>query len=378
MSFVYERPEGKISLPDREDPQKGCLFDFVNLVLSVEGKHAESWGIQAHQLAHLLGVCLRATLIPDEGRFPRLTIVVGERRADRVLVSLPDSEVSAEVLAGIAPIVPQRPFGLEIRLDSGRLVMAAIVRLQTRPDAFPYPVGRWPGLFINLAGPGRLLVQAVHFEYQVRYDEFWVEENLTTPLFGLTTKLHKAILSRLGSSRTLTDQEDFNLDQILIYVWDYLLGQVRAADHGGAFVILPDDKIDQELIRISHPTSLDLGQLLFERATGVLKSADLHDRCAALTGLSAVDGCVVFDSSLKVLGFGGRILAPASGNDLPPEVQRRGTRHQSAYWLCAKKPGCVMLVVSQDGGISVFRGDPGGVRYFRVGLNSERHGGLPL
>jgi hypothetical protein len=79
-----------------------------------------------------------------------------------------------------------------------------------------------------------------------------------------------------------------------------------------------------------------------------------------------VDGCVVFDPELTLLGFGAKISAQetkpcvvfrARESEFP--INNLGTRHQSAYRLCSKRPGAIAFVISQDGTLRSFLGEDG-------------------
>ena len=100
----------------------------------------------------------------------------------------------------------------------------------------------------------------------------------------------------------------------------------------------------------------------------------------ATAALSVVDGAVVFDSELRLLGFGGEILVDEStasksqqtftdattDNPLPSQNSSSfgGTRHRSAYRLCKTVAGSLAFVVSQDGELTVFYSKPGKVFAF--------------
>jgi len=100
---------------------------------------------------------------------------------------------------------------------------------------------------------------------------------------------------------------------------------------------------------ISTPALSRMDEMLFEKA---------H----LLAELTLVDGAVVLNRRLELLGFGAEI---SSGLDNITTVQRAidvegvsrepesvrgvGTRHRSAYRLCKALPGVLAVVVSQDG-----------------------------
>ncbi len=77
--------------------------------------------------------------------------------------------------------------------------------------------------------------------------------------------------------------------------------------------------------------------------------------------LMQVDGAVVLDSNVRLIGFGGEIrvdrnvLQVGHAQDLEGKVmlawnvQSDGTRHRSVYRLCSVEPDTIGFVISQDG-----------------------------
>jgi hypothetical protein len=83
-----------------------------------------------------------------------------------------------------------------------------------------------------------------------------------------------------------------------------------------------------------------------------------------LAALGEVDGAVLLTDTFEVLGFGGEIAGrlPEIKNvrralDLEANttetvaIDHVGTRHRSAYRLCAQEPNAIAIVVSHDGGV---------------------------
>jgi hypothetical protein len=83
-----------------------------------------------------------------------------------------------------------------------------------------------------------------------------------------------------------------------------------------------------------------------------------------LAALGEVDGAVLLTDTFEVLGFGGEIVGTlpeirsvrraldVEGNaweSVP--IDHVGTRHRSAYRLCAQEPDAIAIVVSHDGGV---------------------------
>ena len=83
-----------------------------------------------------------------------------------------------------------------------------------------------------------------------------------------------------------------------------------------------------------------------------------------IAGLAGVDGAVVMTKRFELLGFGAEIAGdlkevPLVSRALDVEGTRRreestervGTRHRSAYRLCAAMRDAIAIIVSQDGGV---------------------------
>jgi len=91
---------------------------------------------------------------------------------------------------------------------------------------------------------------------------------------------------------------------------------------------------------------------------------DVKRSLRGLAQLSAVDGAVLIGREFKLLGFGGKIDAPASltnvyqaidpdGNNLEPmDTSERGNRLISAISFCDSNAEALAFVCSQDGPVS--------------------------
>jgi hypothetical protein len=84
-----------------------------------------------------------------------------------------------------------------------------------------------------------------------------------------------------------------------------------------------------------------------------------------IANLTAIDGAVVLDKRLGLLGFGAEVSAelPApsrvfraldtEGNELEPDdIENVGTRHRAAYRFVNDHPRGLAIVISHDGGVS--------------------------
>jgi sensor domain DACNV-containing protein len=116
-----------------------------------------------------------------------------------------------------------------------------------------------------------------------------------------------------------------------------------------------------EYLAISDPTLTRMDETLFEMAHFVAE-------------LTLVDGAVVLNQRLEVLGFGAEISGglenvpclqkalDIEGVSRQPESGKRmGTRHRSAYRLCNALHDALAIVVSQDGQVRFIRWHDGAV-----------------
>ncbi|HEU4410045.1 MAG TPA: hypothetical protein VFS43_32625 [Polyangiaceae bacterium] len=193
-----------------------------------------------------------------------------------------------------------------------------------------------------------------------------------------------------------------------------VVATMRAAHHGGALVIVPPActadvylktkyrlrdgparrsfrrlmlailaELDQRAAAGGGPPSADL---YHREPGGTLAELDeaLFELSHLIASLADVDGAVVLTKRFEVLGFGAEIAG-----DLPhvPEVRRAldpdadafvteqadrvGTRHRSAYRLCAAAPGSLAIVVSQDGGARFVSMHRDAVTYWDHGAGDE-------
>ena len=189
-----------------------------------------------------------------------------------------------------------------------------------------------------------------------------------------------------------------------------VVATMRNAHHGGTLLVGPPECMADEYLDTTYELCdlsprrrfrslvLETLRVIEARAaaTGQQASVELYRHDAApriaeldeglfeishlIAALARVDGAVVLTKRFEILGFGAEI----AGN-LPPvhEVQRAldveaeafvteivdavGTRHRSAYRLCAAVPGALAVVVSQDGGARFVTKREGAVTYWDHG-----------
>jgi len=174
-----------------------------------------------------------------------------------------------------------------------------------------------------------------------------------------------------------------------------VINLVRTSGHGGSMVMLPfgDEEADlaARWIDCKYSSEPDEAGLRFRhllqsiiRRVGHLSPADAtledawdifrnsHDEeldhleeaffelARLFSDLMQVDGALVVDQRMCILGFGGEIRVDRNvlqvhqaldldgGNLLPWNVQGDGTRHRSVYRLCSVEPKVIGFVISQD------------------------------
>jgi hypothetical protein len=188
-----------------------------------------------------------------------------------------------------------------------------------------------------------------------------------------------------------------------------VIATMRAAHHGGALVFVPPSCTPSLLVpkysfRDASPRRafrLILHSVLAElvRSAGIVNAetyrtapgralADLDEALFEMSHLIAsladVDGAVVLTRRFELLGFGAEIVGSLP---LVADVRRAldveadefviestdavGTRHRSAYRLCAAVPEALAIVVSQDGGVRFVANHRGAVTYWDHGPGDE-------
>jgi hypothetical protein len=130
---------------------------------------------------------------------------------------------------------------------------------------------------------------------------------------------------------------------------------IASEGHGGAVWIVGEGRA-VDGIQIGYPVTLDQRPLpeRFEQRLPWLKSVGY---------LAAVDGAVLLDSQLRVLGFGAFVNIPdqqekvafltGKGVEMVEPRQLGGGRHRSALQFCLEYAPAAAVVVSEDGRITV-------------------------
>ncbi|HEY2516028.1 MAG TPA: hypothetical protein VGI39_34390 [Polyangiaceae bacterium] len=175
-----------------------------------------------------------------------------------------------------------------------------------------------------------------------------------------------------------------------------LIATMRTAHHGGAIVMVPADCTASEFLHLGYAFHEEEPRrrhrtlvLAAMRALARAAAGDALDRPAGwtdyatetrdpfpaideamfeishmLAALTDVDGALVLTKSFEILGFGAEIVGDlpdvsqvAVARDLEGKLRTFestegvGTRHRSAYRLCAALHEAIAVIVSQDGAV---------------------------
>ena len=186
-----------------------------------------------------------------------------------------------------------------------------------------------------------------------------------------------------------------------------VIATIRASHHGGTVIVGPPHCMAERFLQIKYPfrdspSRRRYRALLLEILATVAAAEgppsdpevylnDPHGHAAELdeglfetshliAALAQVDGAVLLTKRFEILGFGAEIAGSLPlihdvrrGLDLEATrcstevVEEVGTRHRSAYRLCAAVPGTLAIVVSQDGGVRFVTQHHGAVTYWDHG-----------
>jgi hypothetical protein len=186
-----------------------------------------------------------------------------------------------------------------------------------------------------------------------------------------------------------------------------ILAQAQSQGHGGMMVLVPSAEAaalfgPDQLLRPKYGVQAnDLGTRYLALLTRIVERSqqleisswadyrlapdgllralhtELEHFADLLADLMTVDGALVLNKQFEILGFGVEIHAPALLTNqvyraLDPEATQLqaepadsgGTRHRAAYRLCQAEAGCLVMVVSQDGGVKFVRQHQGQVVFW--------------
>ncbi len=347
-------------------------------------------------LARLVDAAFRVSLKKEEGRYPSFQLFAPLAGASEPLLDMrfsPPLALTVETLHRISPGIPPRPYAFVVKEGPDGLRLEGAARVEYSGFAalrgkLDYHGGTlFPGLALHIAGPARMRAALFSSDAPVLYLELkegrlsQSHDNAFSPVF--------LPLCRQAAGTLAHGVEDAGgLPSLVKATLARVFSLAMAAGHGGMFVFLPPGQTLRHVsafltpgVGVSWP---NLGRVALNLATGGATAATHVEQWETATRMTAqascVDGAVVLDAALSVLGFRVELCAreeetlPAcvslrpDASDLTPDgpvnLAAFGTRHRSAARFCAKMPGAVAVVVSQDGEMREFTRLPDG----RVGI----------
>jgi hypothetical protein len=350
------------------------------------------------QLAALVNPAFQASLRTEEHRPVRFrAFLSGAPTQLTVRFDTPLAYNTTE-LVKIAPtvdsahraivVVPRSP-------DSDSLEIAGIRDPTLSPSEHTPRRPRWEdhlGFFVkhyewtvSVLGPGSVLVQTLGFPIELRHGRISCPFPVHRIRAVRTWYREATAAGRLGDETIAS--------ALLGQALQSVLSEVCEGHHGGTFLVVPEMPISEQPLRIKYRLDSEmlietirarmsvepkLSHYLYagkEIETTALDDAHVLQRGLVraqdlLASFSRVDGAVVLDRDLRILGFGAEITvaSPPSASEMvrygrhpdplgiPPPIPLSdfGMRHRSAYRFCEASPGAIAFVVSQDAAITVF------------------------
>ncbi len=339
-------------------------------------------------LSRLIQLLYHASLIPEEGRYPRFRVICGQETFGHLIeFDAPGPSLnSVEELRRIAPAISDLNTAIRILEDerggfhAGQILdfreHSARGNAEAMADA-SLPEGT---LTVRVDGPGELRATiqpgpVFHLRGNT-IRELIAFDKAVPPFRKLVQRLCQRSLGALIGQHDLS--EEMFVDGFL-YVWATMMADVINSPNGGAFLIVPQQmssivepkfRATGDLFRAYETTIATLSQRAAENSADgrilwllhrehLLRLARMHGR------LSATDGAVLFDSSLCLWGFGAKILGSKAvlplhdsiTGGLLDEGSIGGMRHRSAAEFVCAIPGAIAFVISQDGDLSAFYSD---------------------
>ena len=419
QSWSFPAPEDGEAYPEH----------FVDLVWSwvTDESSPPSFG-RPHSKAvlhKLVNEAFAASLRSEEGR-PVLCQLLYDPKLTQVTSTFGDPlDYTAHSLVKLAPtinigfrwvvVAPEQP-------GSDRLKIIGICDPELSPVAL-HPMRVFGGglsahqpdtlgIKLSVLGPGCVRIQSgpyffelrnccINFPYsvlQIKNVHEWYEAAAHCLDFS-QVPVDSVVDGAKGEVVVSEDHWRMNARGLVRRTWGSILAKVCNARHGGTFLVVTKIADLSELVRFTYPLHCDQLQADIQKranfepglsnpgrrrsmAGSALDDAHFSERNLARTSdlvasFAAVDGAVVLEHDLTLLGFGAEILGtevPTEGDSVkcvhPPRkpqykpLSSFGMRHRSAYRFCKEVEGAIAFVVSQDGDLRIFCESGGEVTLF--------------
>lgn len=353
----------------------------------------------------VVSAAFSASLVRDEGRYPRFRLFVSsfEALTDPLPLTFQQrQEIDVEGLRRLACAFDPETHAIVVTVEDDGLwcrgVMSIDRPMSSTPSdqpAFWLQASGAPGLELIADGPGELRVSEAGLSLRLKGGKISelvpvtaaqaVQNWLRVTAEGISRRLPVARAQDpvLGMAPRLA------IENMLGDLISRILEDIVYQRHGGVIVLLPDDGWESH-VDFSYPASgVHIGRLLLEYWEAFLegqqspspsqvrvvhlKRDEILLSCRSLATLANTDGCVGLSKELELWGFGGEIRVSeeqalesplvywdVDGHRAWPDQtgdDLGGTRHRSAFRLCKMVPNCLVLVISQDGELTVMSSD---------------------
>ncbi len=389
--------------------------DLSDGIISIRESKLESHGsdskwlspISNEGISRLITLAYYTSFAAEEGRYPCFRLMSTDFFENSIWYAAdfntPINDV--ESLRRLAPAVSETDSALLIKERDGVLLCIGSVIVNDmgfstkigRPEIVG--VGQSPSLIVRVDGPG--CIRATETGFTLVLDrgrirqvvDYWNVQQIRDLWVNLATQMVDSTASIHGEESRKYFGGTHSLAQFIHKAWSKVLTTAIDKHHGGAFVLLPKQGKPEDFdIRCKYPAQMRFGEDILQFWLSCFKHAAARDdrerdkstdawswrrtsvfaKAEILSALSSVDGCVVLDRNLQVLGFGGEIrvyddkvkkapraLKNLKTGQLTPEdeLEQMGTRHRSAYRLAKVHPGIIVFVISQDGDLRIFCSD---------------------
>jgi len=343
-------------------------------------------------LARVVETAFRASLKREEGRYPSFQLFAPLTGGPEPLLDMrfsPPVPVNVAALHRLSPGIPPNPYAFVVKEGAEGLRLEGVARVEY--SGFSAIRGRidyhggtlFPGLTLHVAGPARMRAVVFADNAPATYLElkegrlFRSYDNAFSPIFLPLCRQAAALVAPgcgEGAAASLVKATLARVFSLAV-----------AAGHGGMFVFLPPGMPGLSAaagalspgVGVSWP---NLGRVACNLASQGRNLATHVEQWETATRVAAqascVDGAVILDASLSVLGFRVELLgreqgpppecaslAPEACEPIPDgvvDLAAFGTRHRSAARFCAAVPGAVAVVISQDGEMREFTRLPDG------------------
>ncbi len=402
--YTYSSPHANLTNL-REDYGPNELADVVMHFLrrmSTAWLQDGSWLSEAG-LRKLIKVAFFTSLAPEEGRYPRCSLfwsIYPHKWFD--VGSFPaETPLDVATLRRLAPICQMRNTAIRVGLRQDNLVVIGVTALRFEGlDSNPgrpgfSSTGRELNVQLHILGPGHIRADCASDEFELRAGQIRQCSKLRSlpAVTALATEFGTSVGNEVISKLGLGEEECklfgglrtcFRDEKIL----ELVLRLILDAGHGGAVLVIPSRDVPRLRESLLHPKEVidlnlthrsvdhltacvefhyppDAKRNLTSRTQRWLQTRGRLTVAARTIGeLTSVDGCVVLDRALSVVGFGAKInvsreqavssviqFKNAKTSEQVPldELEKLGgMRLQSALWFCKCYPNVVAFVVSQD------------------------------